>query len=432
MKNATVNCGFRPFRGLIAAFLVSGVAGGAWAEGPAALTLDDCYKAALKQSEAVAEQGELAVQASEHVWQATGSLLPTVNGVASYLREDQSGQTNSLKKTVAPTTQPLVKVTADQPLFRGGREYFGIRQAGKLADAQKCSRQQAEVSLYRDVVQAFYNVLSIEKDIKGLGGELASYDGRIKELEGRVQIGRSRTSEILAAQSAQAGLQGQAEQLKGQLAVARESFSFLTGIDRSAILADAEPSATALEPLERYLGGLERRPDVAAAALRAEAANAGLWSARCALLPSVDLIGNYYLKRSGISEDIKWDAQVALTVPLFAGGANLSRIREASSVERQNKLESSRVSRLAEQDIRTLYSRVVSDRALVSALAAAADLAERNYGEQASDYRLGLVTNVDVLQALASAQDSKRALDRASYVLNGDMLALQAASGMKP
>jgi outer membrane protein len=122
---------------------------------------------------------------------------------------------------------------------------------------------------------------------------------------------------------------------------------------------------------------------------------------------------------------------LALTVPLFAGGANLSRIREASSVDRQSALEKRRVRRLAEQDIRTVYNRAVSDSAQAGALTTATALAERSYQEQTKDYRLGLVTNVDVLQALASALESRRALNRATFTLRSDLIVLDAASGRR-
>jgi len=196
-------------------------------------------------------------------------------------------------------------------------------------------------------------------------------------------------------------------------------------------LADSAPSATTIQPMEYYLQDIEARPDVKASALKSEAAHAGLWVARCALLPSLDLAGNYYLQRTGISQDIKWDAQLALTIPLFAGGANLSRIREAASVDRQGALEMSRIRRLAEQDIRIAYNRASADLTQVDALSAAADLAERNYREQSSDYRLGLTTNIEVMQALASKQESRRSLNRAVYALKTDLAVLEAASAGK-
>jgi outer membrane protein len=396
-------------------------------DGSHPLTIEECYARALAKSESVAQQGELAKQAGEKMFQAVGGLLPSISGSAGYQREEETSRSSGRPVPDEPT----VKITATQPLFRGGREYFGVRQAGKNAEAQKAAARQSELTLFRDLAQGFFAVISAEQDLAGMETQMKAYDERIRDLQSRERLGRSRTSEILSAQSARASLLAQQEQLKGQLAVARETLSFLTGLDNSVALANSAPSATMVQPLEYYLQGIGSRPDVQAAALKSEAAHAGLWVARCALLPSLDLMGNYYLQRTGISQDIKWDAQLALTLPLFAGGANLSRIREAASVDRQGALEMSRIRRLAEQDIRIAYTRVATDLAQVEALSAAADLAERNYQEQSADYKLGLVTNIEVMQALASAQDSRRSFNRATCALKADQAVLETAAGLR-
>ena len=123
---------------------------------------------------------------------------------------------------------------------------------------------------------------------------------------------------------------------------------------------------------------------------------------------------------------------MALTVPLFTGGITRSRIREAQSAARQSDQEYSRARRLAEQDVRLAFDRVLSDRAQVNALANAADAADKNYKEQTREYQLGLVTNLDVLQALAASQEANRAASRARYALKSDLINLSAAAGLRP
>ena len=238
----------------------------------APVTLEECYAKALHKSETVAQQGELANQAGEKMYQAMGGLLPSITGSAGYQREESTPRTTG--KPVPD--QPTVKITASQPLFRGGREYFAVQQAGKLADAQKASGRQSELTLFRDLAQGFYAVISAEQDLAGLATQMTAYDERIKELRNRERLGRSRTSEILSAQSARASLQAQQEQLKGQLAVARETLSFLTGLENIVALADSSPSATVIEPLGNYLAGINTRPDVLAASLKSAAARDGL------------------------------------------------------------------------------------------------------------------------------------------------------------
>ena len=62
----------------------------------------------------------------------------------------------------------------------------------------------------------------------------------------------------------------------------------------------------------------------------------------------------------------------------------------------------------------------------------ATDATQKNYEAQRRDYRLGLVTNLDALQALTAFQENQRALDRARYAAKLNHLRLQAASARRP
>jgi outer membrane protein len=199
-----------------------------WAVEPISLT--DAFKAALKRSEVLATQQELVVQAEENYHRAWGAILPSINGSYSYLRQNAPGFTNS-GNTASSTGQQTLKIMADQPLFRGFRDFAAVNSAKALITAQKQARQWAGTQLYRDVAQAFYTRLSVEKDLSVLDNQLELYQKRIKELQDRLSIGRSRNTELLTVQAAQAILKAQREQVLGQLNVAKDS-------DGSFVVAD--------------------------------------------------------------------------------------------------------------------------------------------------------------------------------------------------
>jgi outer membrane protein len=129
---------------------------------------------------------------------------------------------------------------------------------------------------------------------------------------------------------------------------------------------------------------------------------------------------------------VDWDVQLALTVPLYAGGSLQSQVREALSQSTQAELSTSQARRQAEQEIRAVYQSVVFDRSRLVALEKATESARKNYEVQRHDYRLGLVTNLDVLQALTAFQENQRALDRARYIAKLDYLRLEAAAARRP
>lgn len=397
-----------------------------------ALTLDDYFAAALKRSEVVATQVELIRQAEERYQQARATIFPAVNGIVGYTQQEAT-PAGSLPTSSIANRQSQVRLNVTQPLFRGFREFAGLRQTQALIGAQSQDYFNAQIQLFRDVAQNFYTILSTEQDLRNLEEEIVQNQKREAELNSRVRIGRSRTSEVLTVQSTISTLRAQVEQLQAQLRAAREAFAFLSGLDAGTPLNDVETLPAEVEPLSDYLGNIDERPDLRASQQRLAAADENVAIARGARLPSVDLTGNYYLARSGgLIGDVSWDVQLALTVPLYAGGGLESRVRESLSQRTQAELALNQLRRQAEQQIRSAYDNTVYDRAQLAALECATDTARRNYEVQSREYRLGLVTNLDVLQALTTYLENQRALDRARFTAKLNYLTLQAASVRRP
>lgn len=412
--------------------LVVGVV--AWSAAPVTsvaaetLTLDEYFTHALERSEAVAIQDELIHQAEERYRQSSGALRPTLNGVASYTWQDGGARDTSIN----PTRQRNARLTATQPLFRGFREFATMRQTQALVNAQGADYRRARSQLFKDVAQNFFDVLTLEQELKNLDEQIGQSLRREKELQDRARIGRARSGETLTIQTTIGTLRAQVEQRKAELGATREVFAFLSGLPASTALRDTESLPANLEPLETYLARLELRPDVQAAQQRLSAAQENIAVARGAHQPSLDLNANRYLERMGSLENVDWDVQLALTIPLYTGGILQSRVREAVSQSTQAELGASQVRRQAEQEVRSAYQSIAFDRAQLDALSKATEAAKKNYETQRRDYRLSLVTNLDALQALTAFQENQRALDRARYAAKLNYIRLQAAAERRP
>jgi len=391
------------------------------------MSLDQYYEAALKRSEVIGSRRELINQAEEQYKQARAARLPSLSGVATYTQLDSSSTAPS-----TPSTQPnqtVARLTVTQPLFRGFREFAALRQSKALVSAQDDEYRHARVLLYEDVVQNFYTVLSLERDLDNYAEEINQNLAREKDLQARVRIGKSRRSEVLNVEAAVSSLRAQVEQIHAQLQAARENLAFLSGRDARTPLRDDQPTVYQVEPVDTYLARLDQRPDIGASEQRYVAAKENVAVAKGERLPSVDLSGNYYLERPGYYKDINWDVQLSMTIPLYAGGSVKSKIREAVSQRMQAELALSETRRQAAQEIRSAHSAVVFDLAQRDALENSTNAADKSYQAQLRDYRLGLVTNLDVLQALTALQQNRRALDRVRLSTKLDFLKLQAVSG---
>ena len=394
------------------------------------LSLSDCFKAALKRSEVLATQQELVIQAEETYRRAWGAILPSVSGYYSYSRRNAPGLTDS-GNTDSSAGQQTLKIIAGQPLFRGFRNFAALSAAKSSITAQELAGQWAGTQLYRDVAQAYYTRLAVEKDLKVLDNELDLYSKRIKELQDRINIGRSRVTELLTVQSAQAILKAQREQISGQLYVANEVLTFLTGLDQDINLNDMDEVPAQLGSLSSYQSKISARPDIMAALKNVEAFKSQVSVAKGAHLPSVDLFGNYYADRPDLTRNGDWDVGIAVTLPIFMGGIISSNVKTAQSQQRQSELQLSRVQRLAMEEIRSLYHNLKADLSQLTALQEAFNLAEKNYKANVRDYERNLVTNLDVLQALTAYQDTQRSLEKIRYLTKIDFNQLEAASALR-
>jgi len=384
----------------------------------AAYSLGDCFQAALQRSEILADQDEVILQAEEHYRQALAAVFPAVGLSASYQRQQEISGTD-------PDTYQ-VKATVTQPLFRGFREFAALRQNQELIAYQEESKAWAGLQLYSDTARGYYAVLAGEADLAHLDDQIKLYEQRIAELSGRVRIGRSRQSEVVSVRAAQAILKAQRRQAQGQAAAAREVLAFLTGLDPEIQLAEPKDIPKRLGSLPTYLDRVEKRPDVLAGRKRVEAVRENIAIAKGGRWPSADLTASAYPVRSGSLKEVRWDAGISLTLPLFTGGAISSRIREAESQLRQAELALQRIRRLDAADIRNAYRLLQASLEQAAALEEASELSRKNYQLILRDYNLGLSDNLDVLQALATDQETRRSLDRVRYAILADYQHLES------
>lgn len=404
--------------------------GNAQSQSAEGVTLEECYQAGLKQSEVLGISAEEIVQTKEAFAQALGAILPEISAEVSTLKQGKPQRLTNFR-----STEHAGYLTAHQPLFSGFKEFYGMRQAKSLEKAQTNDFREGKLALYRSIAETFYQILAAEKEVGDIAEESDLFTERIKDLNSRIRIGRSRKSEVLRVESSQANLKAQEEDLRTQIAVARETLHFLTGLDRDKILKDVEAVPQTVEPLENYLGGILDRPDVKAQADRVRASELAIGVERSGHFPNVGVDANYYLLHSDTlsdpNRDSMWDVRGSLSLPIFSGGITQAKIRAKQSEKRQVDLEMARIRRQAEQQVRSLHQTFISNQVRLQALNKATDLSKKNYEVQLQDYRLGLVNNLDVLLALSEYQENVRALHRFEFEIEKNYLLLQASVARK-
>ena len=389
------------------------------ADKPVSASLSDCYQLALSRSEVLANQQEQVLQAQEHYNQALGALLPSLTGLASY--------------TVAPNSsdQLLVKANASYPLFRGFRMAGAIKQSESLLLAEKQAKQWAALQIYSDVAVAAYLNAYLKQDIQLLLEQQALLNKRIKELRDRVNIGRSRMTEVYSLDVSLIQLQTQLVQAQSQLEIAQSLLHFLTGKNIDVCI---DPTTNeVLASLPSYQDRIEQRPDIIASTYRLNSAKLlEQISKEGESTPLIDLNSNLYLAHPAPNQNTAWDAQIQMTLPNFLTEVSASKTRETASARKQAEIGLSLLHRQAIDDILNVYTNLVSEKKQVQLLEKAKNSSEKNVDCVVSDYRLGLSNNLDVLQAMNAYIDIKRSLNKMHFSFKTDHARLASITADLP
>lgn len=393
------------------------------------MNLDAVVKEAIKHNESVPTADENLNEAEENVKQGFGSISPTINANQQFFWQQNPPVPT---RGFSPGYQPQTYISASQPLLQGFREWEGLKKVKRLRDAARHNKENAELAIYRQVVAGYYSILSLERDIVNVREKSKYLKDRIKDLNHFVQIGRSQLTDVLTAKSTAAANDVIEEQDRINLAQARDQFALLTGLSAGTKLDDdTEGFAPSFGTLESYLARIKQRPEVKAAKESADANNSAINVAKADHLPSIALTGDYYFDRPAIFNGVDWDAKVVITMPIFAGGVTQSKVRQAYSEAHKTDLALSLAERTADQDIRNFYDAVASDLRQNHLTEESMRISEMTFKEEQRSYKFGLVTNLDVLSALASYIDAKRTYDSNRFNLKRDFLTLKAAAIMQ-
>lgn len=403
--------------------LVTGLASAAVPDG-----LRQLHVMAERQSETLDLAESRKKQAEERRSQAVGALFPNLNARYNYQEIDPPPSPRSAFTRI---NQYSALINLNQPIYRAAA-YPAYRYTGEDMKLQAHLVEQAGLTLWSEVIMAYYDAWIARNDLTNVLALKDFSADRVRDLRERVRVGRSRRGEKLQAEAQLSTVEAEVGRAQQAVATADERINFLSGA-QTALSFGALPTPFVGTPtVEQLLQTAENRPDVAARAQEVRLYDELISSSRSGHMPSVDFNGNYYLERTGVLKDSKWDVGVAVNIPLYQGGAVNARVKEAAERKREAALVLARLRREIERDIRILWQNSVALDTVLVQLKNAASKSKETYESARRDFGYGLVTNLDVLLTLNQYVDTKRNFDRA--VLEKELVALQLgiATGVRP
>jgi NodT family efflux transporter outer membrane factor (OMF) lipoprotein len=350
--------------------------------------------------------------------QAGAALLPSLDAVAEVDYQNQSQNASPPGVPVPtgwhPTGTTGLSLNFDLDLF--GKNRAALRAARKDAQAARYDADEARLVLTTAIASTYADLAALYAQRDSLESALDIRSQTLKLVQQRFDAGIANQSELEQAKA-------RIPQTKAELAATDEAIMLdkhalaaLVGAGPDRALTIGPPAAGALQaqglPADASINLIGRRPDIAAARSRAEAAGERIKEARAAFYPNINigaLIGFQSLGLGSLFNSGSQFASVspAVTLPLFHGGALQGQYRgrrgqydEAVASYDGQVIQALRETADTVTSQKSLVERLAQSRSALASYEEALRLARRRYEN-------GLSTYLDVLTAQESVVSAR-------------------------
>ncbi len=400
--------------------------------------------------EAVAGSPSLAIaaarisQAEAAASRTSNEAGPTVTGEGAVQGVRQSLNTGfpPAFKAFLPQgwhDQARVDAAVNYQLDFFGRNRAALAAATSNADAVRADAAAARLTLSTAVAGAYADLKQAFADRDAVNEAITVRTQSASLMQQRFQQGLENREPAARAESAAASARTDLAQIDGHIALIRNQIAALLGKGPDRGLAIDRPAAGAMQPLavptDLAADLVGRRPDVAAARARAQAAASREDRARADFYPNINLAAVVGLQSLPISTLLTNDSQYgsfgpAISLPIFDNGARNDAYRgsrgaylEAAGVYRQTVVQAYRDVADALAQRKALQDQLVQALAAVRASDEAHTIADQRYRAGLERYLTVLDAEDDLLAA------RRRATDLEASAFNTDVALIRALGG---
>ena len=394
---------------IAAAALVSGAA----AAQPR--TLQDALALAYSNNPTLQTSRAQLRATDEGVPQALSGWRPTVVIGAGYgygfgtLRSNGSlnGPGNNVRENRDITT---VTPTVTQPLFRGGQTRANTNQADNRVFAQRGRLIATEQQVFTDTINAYVNVIQTQQLLQLNINNEQVLARQLQATNDRFRVGEITRTDVAQAEAALAGARATRQTSEGNLQTARSNYRRYVG-DLPDQLVEPQPIKLPIKNQnEATQLASQNNPNVTAAMFDDAASRDAIDVAFSQLMPQLSLqVQGGLTNGQQIAGQSTLGATVLLngSLPIYQGGAEYSRVRQARQTEQQARKTVDDVRRQAVQQAAQAWETLVAARSTIDSTRAqirANQIALEGVQREAI---VGSRTTLDVLNAEQALLNSR-------------------------
>ncbi|MEJ7927882.1 efflux transporter outer membrane subunit [Sphingobium sp. AN641] len=403
--------------------------------------LSDLIAEGLQGSPDLAAAAARFRQATAYAQQAGAALLPTLDAQGDVSLEKQS-YNNGFPRNFLPqgwqdTGQAALRLDFDLDLW--GRNRAALAAATSQAVAAQIDARQARLLLTTGIATAYADLAQLHAVRDIAQSALIIRTATRKQVDDRVSAGLDTRGDLRQADSGASAARADLAAADEAIALRRNQIAALIGAGPDRGLAITRPTLAALAPRGLPAGVttdlVGRRPDIAAARARAQAAASRIRVARADFFPAINLSALVGMQSLGLDNLVKSGSTFgsvgpAVSLPIFRGGALAGQYRGARADYDEAVADYDRAVVEAYRDVAdVLTSQQMLGRRLAESRAALA-AAEDAYAIARKRYEGGLSTYIAVLtieEKLLQARQAVATLDSRAFAL--DVALVRALGG---
>lgn len=399
-----------------------------------AVDLLETYRQAVTEDPRFAAARAEYRAAREAKPQARAAVLPQLTASAA---RDEVEQTDNTSGRTTDFPRTSAQLTLTQTLFDWA-QFAGLDRADATLAQAEADLAFAQQDLIVRVANAYFDVLSAADSLRFATAEKEAIARQLEQARERFDVGLIPITDVKEAQASYDLAVSREIAAQNQLENAREALRTITGAPAATLsplgeqlpLDRPEPA----DPSAWVDTALEQNPSFLSARAAAEVARHAIRQARAGHYPQVDLVASGSRQETQFAGSIPSDTEeqsigVQLTWNFYAGGATVSRTREARAQFEAAQSRVVQARRAAEQNTRDAFRGLEASISQVNALAQAVESNRAAVEATRAGFRVGTRTAVDVLNALRDLYAAQRDLADARYNYIVNRLRLKQAAG---
>lgn len=324
------------------------------------------------------------------------------------------------------------QATLTQPLYNGGMTRATTNQATNKVYGQRARLIATEQQVFGNVVNAYVNVISTQQTLQLNINNEQVLARQLQATNDRFRVGEITRTDVAQAEAALASARATRQTAEGNLQTSRATYRQYVGELPSQLVEPQPLKLPVRNQVEATQLASANNPNVIASLFDDASNKDAIDVAFSALLPQLSMQAQ--ASRSDNSTTVHSRAiagQVLLnaSVPIYQGGAEYSRVRQARQTEQQSRRTVDDVRRQSIQQAATAWENLVATRATIESTNAAIRANQIALEGTQREAIVGSRTTLDVLNAEQLLLNSRVTLVQNLANLVNNSYAVAAALG---